>query len=340
MLAASPTSGASLFTHGRFATIESGFGQLQHERQGVLTEAPHIRLFRWADVEQITQLVNQVNGISGTVKELDVELLTQTLAQPSCQPESNCYVADSGGQLVGFALISAEVPIRRAVASGGVLESHRQRGIGKTLVARAIDRSRALDVSALHIQTGHDSADASRILESYGFARIRECWQMRWEAGELPPVRLPGGFELKPFRLGQDERALTELQNAAFGDNWGFCPNSVEEIAARVRIKGNVPDGILLITDGSTPAAYNWTHRNENSHGSVGFIGMTGVHPSYRSTGLGTAVVVAGLEYLRGEGITTVELEVDSENSPARELYLKLGFRRVQQTVWYEKRLP
>ena len=296
-------------------------------------------MFRWKDVEQITHLFNKVNGITGTVKEFDVELLTQTLAQPSCQPESNCFVAESGGELVGFALISPEVPIGRAVASGGVLKSHRRTGIGKMLVARAIDHSRALDVRVLHIQVGLDSSDASHILEFHGFTRIKEYWQMRWEGGELPPVRLPDGFKMRPFRLDQDEQALADLQNAAFRENWGFCPNSVEEIAGRVRMKSNVPDRILLITDGDTPAAYNWTHRNENSHGSVGFIGMTGVHPNYRGTGLGTAVVVAGLEYLRGEGITTVELEVDSQNSPARELYLKLGFRQVQQTVWYEKRL-
>ena len=304
-----------------------------------MTAAPHIRLFRWEDVERVTHLFNEVNGISGTVKEFDVELLSQMLAQPSCQPESNCYVAESAAQLVGFALISPEVPIGRAVASGGVLRSHRQRGIGKSLVARAIEHSRALDVRVLHIQTAHDSADASHILESFGFARVKEYWQMRWDGGELPPVRMPEGFELRPFRLDQDEQALTDLQNVAFGENWGFCPNSVEEVAARVRMKSNVPDGILLITDGGKPAAYNWTHRNENSFGSVGFIGMTGVHPDYRGNGLGTAVVVAGLEYLRGEGIATVELEVDSQNTPAQNLYLKLGFRQVHQTVWYEKLL-
>ena len=297
-------------------------------------------MFRWEDVEQFSHLFNQVNGATGTVMEIDVELVTQMLAQPSCQPESNCYVADSGGQLVGFTLISPEVPISRAVASGGVLESHRQQGIGKTLVASAIDHSRALGVNVLHIQSGLDSAVANHILESYGFERIKEYWQMRWEGGELPPVRLPDGFELRPFRLGQDEKLLTDLQNAAFAENWGFCPNSVEEITARVRMKSDVPDGILLITKDGTPAAYNWTHRNETSHGSLGFIGMTGVHPDYRGTGLGTVVVVAGLEYLRGEGITPVVLEVDSQNPPARELYLKLGFQRVQKTVWYEKRLP
>jgi mycothiol synthase len=304
-----------------------------------LKATPHIRNFRWADIEQFADLFNQVNGASGTVKEIDVELLTQMLAHPSCQPESNCYVADSGGQLVGFALISPEVPIERAVASGGVLGSHRKQGIGRTLVARAIEHSRSLNVSVLHIQTSHDSADAIHILESFGFARVKEYWQMRWEGGELPPVRLPDGFELGPFRLDQDEQALAEIQNAAFRENWGFCPNTVEEVAARVRMKSSVPEGVLMIFEGDKPAGYNWTHRNQNSFGSVGFIGMTGVHPDYRGSGLGTAVVVAGLEYLRGEGITPVELEVDSQNQPARNLYLKLGFRQVHQTVWYEKRL-
>jgi mycothiol synthase len=236
-------------------------------------------------------------------------------------------------------LISPELPIERAVASGGVLESHTRQGIGKTLVARAIDHSRELDARVLHVQAPRDSAVACHILESYGFAQVKEYWQMRWEDGELPPARLPDGFGLRPFRLDQDEQALTRVQNAAFADNWGFCPNTVEEITARVRLKSNVPDGILFITDDGAPAAYNWTHRNENSHGVVGFIGMTGVHPSYRGTGLGTAVVVAGLEYLRSEGIATVELEVDSQNPPARDLYLKLGFQRVHRTVWYEKRL-
>ena len=296
-------------------------------------------MFRWEDVEQVTQIFNQLNGLAGTVKEFDAELMGQWFAQPSCLPETNCYVADSGGELVGFALISPEVPIERAVATGGVLESHRQRGIGKQLVDRAVEHSRSPDVRVLHIQTGRDAPEASHLLESNGFAQVKEYWQMRWEGGELPAMRLPYGFELRTFKLDHDEQALTDIQNAAFRDNWGFCPNTVEEVAARVRMKMNVPEGILFITDGGTPAAYNWTHRIENRLGSVGFIGMTGVHPDYRGTGLGTAVVVAGLEYLRGEGITTVELEVDSQNPPARELYLKLGFRQVHETVWYEKRL-
>ena len=44
------------------------------------------------------------------------------------------------------------------------------------------------------------------------------------------------------------------------------------------------------------------------------------------------------MQYLKDQGVDSVELEVDSENTPARELYLKLGFKKVHETLWYEKR--
>ena len=90
--------------------------------------------------------------------------------------------------------------------------------------------------------------------------------------------------------------------------------------------------------DGDRPAGYNWTLMNENRFGKVGFVSMTGVHPEYRGNGLGTAVVVTGMEYLRQQGVDAIELEVDSENTPARELYLKLGYRQVHHSVWFERR--
>ena len=45
------------------------------------------------------------------------------------------------------------------------------------------------------------------------------------------------------------------------------------------------------------------------------------------------------MEYLKSKGVDGIELEVDSENDPARELYLKLGYQKIGQTVWFEKRL-
>ena len=219
------------------------------------------------------------------------------------------------------------------------MEEHRSSGIGRSLLGRISDHVENLGVAVFHIQASLDSQHARRMLESEGFVHVKDYWQMRWEDGTLPAISLPNGYGLRTFELDQDEAELTSIQNAAFGEHWGFNPNTVEEIAARVRMNSTDPDGIIFISNGGSLAGFNWTLRNENGNGSVGFVAMTGIHPNYRGKGLGTAVVVTGMEYLRKQGVDSIELEVDSTNTPAVELYRKLGFKPVHHTVWYEKQI-
>ena len=297
-----------------------------------------IRRFEWDDLETVTRLFNSINGAEGTAMESDVDLMRQTLAQPSVSPEDDLCVAYLGTDIAGFYLLYREVSIDRVVAVGGVLTEFRGRGIGRRLLRTAIAQVESIGAGVLHIQASVDAQDACHLLESEGFERVKSYWRMRWEGDDLPSLALRPGFQLKPFCLGRDEATLAELQNDAFGEHWGFCPNTVEEIAARVRMKVTDPDGIIFVMDGNRPAGYNWTLRYENSHGKIGVVSMTGVHPSYRGNGLGTAVVVSGMQYLKDQGVDAIELEVDSENTPARELYLKLGYRQVSRSVWYERR--
>ena len=304
-----------------------------------MTQDIHIRGFDWSDIEAVADLFNRVGGAVGTEKELDSETVCQTLSVPNVSPETNLRVAVKGDQIIGYHLLSPEPPIDRVVIAGGVLHEFVDSGVKRRLLRDSVDRARTLGARGAHFQTALDAHDDRRLLESEGFERIKEFWQMRWERGELPPLRLGAGFRVKPFELDKDEAALTELQNTAFGENWGFSPNTVEQIEARVRIKTSPPEGIVFIMDGERAAAYNWTQRIQNAYGHIGFVGMTGVHPSYRGRGLGTAIVVSGMEHLLSEGVTAVELEVDAENTPARELYLKLGYRKVHHSVWYELRL-
>ena len=64
---------------------------------------------------------------------------------------------------------------------------------------------------------------------------------------------------------------------------------------------------------------------------------MTGVSPKYRGLGLGKLVVQLGIEYLFRKGANSIELEVDSANTPALTLYKNLGFKKHSETIWFEK---
>ncbi len=298
----------------------------------------NIRRFNWNDVPQITELFNQINGLDHSERAWDEEYMLQFLSLPSCDPEQHCFLALNDSNPEGFLLVSHEEPIGRAVASGGVLDDYRNRGIGRELLTTAVSHARERGVSVLHVEASSESESANHLLNSEGFHIVKHFWQMQWKDDEAPAVDIPDGFVLRSFRLGEDEEALTELQNTAFGENWGFSPNTVEQIAARVRLAPSDPEGIILVMDGERVAAYDWTLQSFGAAGSIGWISMTGVHPDYRGKGLGTLVVTAGINHLKSSGVDTVELEADSDNVPARELYLKLGFKKLRETTWYERR--
>lgn len=62
---------------------------------------------------------------------------------------------------------------------------------------------------------------------------------------------------------------------------------------------------------------------------SIGVLGMQ-VKREYRRNGHGTALLSAVIEHCRGAGFTSVDLSVFESNKPARSLYEKLGFIRLE----------
>ena len=289
-------------------------------------------------MDAITRLSNEIGGVSGTQKALDADGMRAVLSVPGSDPERHCFIAEDAGEAVGYSLVSYEPPISRAVAGGGVLPTHRGKGIGRALMRRVVEHAETLGVVVLHIEAGVTHSDANHLLASHGMEVVKSLWKMRWESDGVPDVSLPDRFAVRSLIVGQDEPTLTDLQNVSFEENWGFSPNTVEQISARVQHNRGGPESIIFITENGKPAAYNWTMFLSDGETSSGVVAMTGVHPDYRGRGIGRAVVTAGIAYLVERGASFVELEVDAENTPARELYLKLGFRKVGRSVWYEKR--
>src|SRR5918992_637388 len=93
-----------------------------------------IRQFQWGDVEQFTRLFNEISDFTGSEKECDPAFMHQFLSQPNCDPEEHCFIAELDDRIAGFVLITHERPISRAVASGGVLQEYRNKGIGRRLL--------------------------------------------------------------------------------------------------------------------------------------------------------------------------------------------------------------
>ena len=299
-----------------------------------------VRLFSWDDLPRWTNLYNAAFGIAGGEGEFDEASMRHHLSQGGLDPERDCFIVGESGADVGLAILWLELPIRRAVLEMGISGAHSPQAAEKALVEAGVERARRVPVLALHAQAASEDAPKQRLLHDAGFRPARRYATMRWRGNALPKVELPEGFALRSFRPGHDAQRLTDIQNAAFGDSWGFSPNTVEEIEARVASKSTTPEGILFITTHDDDvAAYNWTVRLAGPGGRLGRIAMTGVHPEYRGMGLSRPTVLAGMRWLASHGVEVIELEMDSANLSAGRVYESLGFEKVADTVWFELRV-
>lgn len=64
---------------------------------------------------------------------------------------------------------------------------------------------------------------------------------------------------------------------------------------------------------------------------------MLGTDPDYRGRGIGRELLLRGLTYLKSNGVGTVDLSVDSENTIAHALYREIGFEVRTSSLWYER---
>src|SRR4029077_18311133 len=87
--------------------------------------------------------------------------------------------------------------------------------------------------------------------------------------------------------------------------------------------------GFLVLEIDGRIAGSCWTKIHDHDHDHeppVGEIYVISVDPDFQGRGLGTELVLVGLEHLSDQGIETGMLYVDASNEAAVSLYKKLGF--------------
>ncbi|MDH5279167.1 MAG: mycothiol synthase, partial [Actinomycetota bacterium] len=82
-------------------------------------------------------------------------------------------------------------------------------------------------------------------------------------------------------------------------------------------------------------------HRHaDHGHEPIGEVYVVGVDPDHQGVGLGRALTIVGLQFLRAQGLTEAMLYVESDNLPAVHVYEVLGFTRWSTDVMFQRGLP
>ena len=147
-------------------------------------------------------------------------------------------------------------------------------------------------------------------------------------------------FEVE-WMVGQDEDEWTDLNARAFAGHPEQGAWTREDLDLREREPWFDPDGFFLAERGGKLIGFHWTKIHEaqdhetRAHEPIGEVYVVGVAPEARGTGLGRALTLVGLRYLRSRGLFQVMLYVDESNTAAIGLYESLGFTHWDTDVMY-----
>ena len=293
-----------------------------------------IRNYCESDFEAFSRAFKQDKRIESPVDRVN---------RPGISPETNLFVAESGKEMIGYALAEPELSINRIILHCWVKPDHRRKGVARELVNRVIHRSEELKARAVHVDISSNNSIARNELPKLGFKYIRRYLELFLDIDKIPDKDLEkAGKECRQLLPGE-EPELTDIQNRAFADHWGYQPNTPETIRYDIGLSHRSSEDIIVTCEENSIQGYCWTEIIDTGTGSDeekhGIIYMIGTDPEYRGKGLGKKVLLAGLSYLKSKGIKTVSLSVDSENRVAYELYRSMGFEERGSTLWYEKKL-
>ena len=307
--------------------------------------APHyiLRNYRPDDFNSYVQLHVEAERLDGAGYCTSPRVLREGLGRPNYSPESDLFVAEAGGKVIGYMNVTPELGIGRVVLNCLVHPEYRRKGLATRLYYDAERRASSLGARVVQGSIPGDNVAARNLLSGLGFRLARRFLELRLELSEVEMVDAKHiALDCRPLRRGEEDK-LAEIQNRSFAGTWGYHPNTVEEIAYRVGLSDCCPEGIILVYEGGQPVGYCWATIDVEGNTAAGTrkgrIHMLGVVPDYRGKGLGRRALLAGLSYLGGRGIEVAEVTVDSENKEACALYESVGFKIWSTTAWYEKAL-
>jgi mycothiol synthase len=308
-----------------------------------------------ADYPGMVEVINAAYRGDGVDEVVTLDQHAAEYDHPvDCDPLRDVLIAEVNGRMVAYSRTGSVERLAGELTyghRGHVTPAYRRRGLGRAMLRwneehlRALapgqpaDRPLIFDSWAMQEEVG-----AHALLRSESYKPARYFFDMlRPALDSLPEAPLPDGLEIRTVRHEDVDRIL-DADNEAFRDHWGHR-EATEQDRAALMAAPDTDIGLWVVAwDGDDPAgvAINTIYAADNeAFGRQRFwVDSLAVRRPWRRRGLGRALLVESLRLLRGRGMTSAALGVDSENlSGALGIYERVGFVVEKTSTVYRKPL-
>jgi mycothiol synthase len=295
-----------------------------------------------SDTQQslVLDLINRTTNHDGTPPIAEHILLH--LRYGGDKADSHLLV-EKDNQVIGYAHLDQTDLVAGPSVELVVDPSYRGAGVGKALLSEAIK----ICGKSLRLWVHGEQEVAHSLAASFNFEKIRTVLQMSKSLTDIQPLPvIDKEIIIRSFLPGIDSDAWLELNNKVFIDHPEQGGWHLSDLNHRLSEEWFDEKGFFIVEKNKQVIASTWTkvhgahshdHDGEASHAhpAIGEIYITAVDPAYTGLGIGKALTITALNYLKYQGLTDAMLYVDFDNKAAVNLYDSLGFKLSSKDILY-----
>jgi len=279
-----------------------------------------------------------------TVKEFLVEE-----RHPSFDSEGR-FIIELDGEAVGYA--HADVDKFRTDQKGfirfGVAREFRGRGLEGVLLRTALSELKTRGMRTAKTGVDSEETDHMQVLEGLGFNPVRV---FTWMENDLKQVSqdIEVNREVTIISLHrhseEDVKLFNWLDNETFKEDFDYHPTTLDETRSDLLADPSLTKQEVFFA-GLGGQSVGFIHLGIDENYDVekkvkaGEVFAIGVLKPYRRQGIGTRLMLHGLETLKASGMTKATLAVDDYSpTKAMKLYEMVGFRVKSKSYLLEREL-
>jgi len=296
------------------------------------------------DLANLSSMLTEIETVDQDGEETSEDYLLASLEWPNYRPDTDVWIAELDGKLVGYALV-LEQPSQKSTLYVVVHPSQRRNGIGSQLLELVLNRAQEVGSKNIMIYANEKNEASISFLKHHGFSIVGSSGAMKTDRSEFPSSDFPAGFTLKKYSDVKDTRLLLHALNHCYEDMWGHQHNdnpSEEELKSPNFLKYYDAENILLLFDSDDIVcgicSVKPEGKKEKSGSHSDLLDAPGIIKKYRELGYQHPLTLAGINHLRhGHETRPIVLEFWGDSHDALAIYRSLGFEMMHHYVAHHK---
>lgn len=251
---------------------------------------------------------------------------------------------EKDNQVIGYAHLDQTDLVAGPCVELVVDPSYRGEDIGSKLLGEAIK----ICGKSLRLWVHGEAEVAHNLAASFNFEKTRIVLQMSKLLTDIQPLpTIDKEIIIRSFLPGIDSDDWLELNNKVFKDHPEQGGWQLSDLNHRLSEEWFDENGFFIVEKNKQVIASTWTkvhgeHSHDHdsgrshAHPAIGEIYITAVDPAYACLGIGKALTITALNYLKYQGLKDAMLYVDFDNKAALNLYDSLGFKLSSRDILYK----